>query len=92
MLACLRSAQFYYPDRSASIVVELRRHHDTDAHCDNKAFLVTRRFTRLPNVLTTKSFGNYAEAARYWDEQVAKLTDTGMERRDSKIVGWHEEG
>lgn len=92
MLACLRSAQFMYPDRSASVVVELRRHHDINAQCDNKAFLVTKRLTRLPGVLIRKQFGTYPEAARYWDEEVAKLTDTGLERRDARIIGFHEEG
>ena len=91
MLACLRSAQFMYPDRSASVVVELRRHHDTDAQ-GAKEFLVTRRFTMLPKVLIKKSFGTYREAARHWDEQVAVLADTGMERRDAKIIGFREEG
>jgi hypothetical protein len=92
VLACLRSAQFIYPDYSGGIVVELRRHHDTAASCDNKAFIVTKRLTRLPSVLMAKSFGTYAEACRYWDEQVAKVTDTGLERRDAMIIGWHEEG
>ena len=81
-----------YADRSASIVVELRRHHDTRADCDNKEFLVMKRFTRLPGALTTKSFGAYREATRYWDEEVAKLNDQGLQRRDSKIIGFHEEG
>lgn len=92
MLVCLRSAMFLYPDRSSSIVVELRRHHDTDARTNNKGFLVMKRLTRLPGVLMTKAFGTYREATRYWDGEVAKLTDTGMERRDAKIVGFHEEG
>lgn len=52
---------------------------------------MTKRLSMLP-VLMTKSFGTYPEATRYWDGEVAKLTDTGMERRDAKIVGWHEEG
>lgn len=91
MLACLRSAQFLYPDGSGGIVVELRRHHDTASRCDNKAFLVTKRLTAAP-VLMTKAFGTYQEAARYWDEQVAILMDTGMERRDARIIGFHEEG
>lgn len=43
-------------------------------------------------VLMTKAFGTYHEACRYWDEQVAVLTDTGMERRDAKIIGFREEG
>ena len=72
-------------------MVELRRHHDTSAQRNNKEFLVTRRLTMLP-VLTTKAFGTYREATVYWDGEVAKLTDTGMTRRDSPIVGFHEEG
>lgn len=91
MLVCLRSASFMYPDGSGSIVVELRRHHDTSASRDNKEFLVTRRLYRPP-VLVTKSFGTYREACRYWDGEVAKLMDTGMERRDAQIIGFHEEG
>jgi hypothetical protein len=81
-----------YPDDTGSILIELRRHHDTNAQCDNKEFLVTRRLTRLPGVLITKKFGTYREAVGYWDEQVAKVSDTGLMRRDSKIIGWHEEG
>ena len=81
-----------YADRSASIVVELRRHHDTRASARNKEFLVTKRLTRLPGVLTTKSFGTYPEASRYWDEEVVKLVDSGLERRDAVIVGFREEG
>jgi hypothetical protein len=81
-----------YPDGSGSILVELRRHHDIRASCDNKEFLVTKRLTRLPGVLITKSFGTYPEATRYWDEQVMKVADQGLERRDAKIVGFHEEG
>lgn len=92
MLVCLRSAQFMYPDRSASVVVELRRHHDTDAQAKNKEFLVMKRLTRLPGVLVTKAFGTYREAAHYWDGEVAKLTDTGLERRDARIIGFQEEG
>jgi hypothetical protein len=73
-------------------VVELRRHHDTAASCDNKEFVVMRRFTRLPGVVTRKAWGTYREAVRDWDEQVAKLTDTGLARRDAKIIGFREEG
>jgi len=92
VIACLRSAQFMYPDYSGSIVVELRRHHDTDARCDNKAFLVTRRLTRLPSVILQKRFGAYPEACRYWEELVHKVEDEGLIRRDAKIIGFHEEG
>ena len=92
MIACLRSAQFSYPDGSGSVVVELRRHHDTTAQCDNKEFIVTKRLTRLPGVLIRKAWGTYREAARDWDEKVAQLTDTGLARRDAKIIGFREEG
>jgi len=92
MIACLRSAEFQYPDRSGSIVVELRRHHDTRASCDNKAFVVTKRVTRYPQVIIKKAWGTYNEACRDWDEKVMKLVDTGLERRDFKIIGWREEG
>lgn len=90
MIACLRSAQFLYAD-GAGVVVELRRHHDTNASAKNKEFLVTRRLTALP-VIVTKAFGSYREATRHWDVEVAKLVDEGLEQREVKIVGWHEEG
>jgi len=92
MIACLRSAQFMYPDGSGSIVVELRRQHDTTARCDNKQFIVTKRLTRLPAVVIKKEWGTYAEACRDWDEKVAKVTDTGLARRDARIIGFREEG
>lgn len=92
MIACLRSAQFQYPDGSGSIVIELRRHHDTDAQCDNKAFVVTKRLTRFPRILIRKAWGTYREATRDWDEKVAKVTDTGLERRAIRIIGFREEG
>ena len=92
MIACLRSAQFQYPDGSGSVVVELRRHHDTYSQCDNKEFVVTKRLTRLPRVIMRKAFGTYQEAVRDWDEKVARITDTGLVRRDARIVGFHEEG
>jgi hypothetical protein len=83
---------FTYPDGTGSVVVELRRHHDTNASCDNKEFVVTRRLTQLPQVLIRKSWGTYAEAVRDWDEKVTRLTDTGLARRDIKIIGFREEG
>jgi len=91
VLACLRSARFLYPDGSGSIVVELRRHHDLNSN-GIKEFLVTRRLTMSPTTLITKAFGTLPEAIRHWDLHVAVLTDKGMERRDDRIVGFHEEG
>ena len=92
MIACLRSAQFQYPDQSGSVVVELRRHHDIHAQCDNKEFVVMQRFTRLAGVVTRKVWGTYAEATRDWDEKVSRWTDQGLVRRDAKIIGFREEG
>ncbi|MCI0349063.1 MAG: hypothetical protein L0Z53_06520 [Acidobacteriales bacterium] len=80
-----------FKDGSGQQVVELRRHHDTDAQCSNKEFLVMRR-TFKPPIVMIKPFGTYREATRYWDTEVAKLAATGMERRDARIVGFHEEG
>jgi len=91
MLVCLRSATFQYPDDTGAIVVELRRSHDTDARTRNKAFVVTRRLTRL-RAMTTKEYGTYREAAGRWDLEVRKLTDEGLQRRDFSILGFHEEG
>jgi hypothetical protein len=92
MIACLRSTQFSYPDGSGSIVVELRRHHDIHSQCDNKEFIVTKRLTRFPGVLIKKRWGTYAEACRDWDGKVTALVDTGLTRRDTKIIGFREEG
>lgn len=92
MIACLRSARFLYRDGSGSVLVELRRHHDIHAQYKNKEFLVMKRLSSLPGVLIQKSFGTYHEASRYWDRWVAILSDTGMERRDARIIGFHQEG
>jgi len=92
VIACLRSARFTYPDSSASILVELRRHHNIKAQADNKEFVVTKRLARLRNMMLRKSFGTYREAVRYWNEQVAIIEGTGMQRRDARILGFHEEG
>ena len=88
MVACLRSARFIYPDNSASIFVELRRIHDTLASADNKTFVVTRR---LGQTMINKSFGTLSEARRWWTDQVTQLTDQGLRRVDSAILGFHEE-
>ena len=72
--------------------MELRRHHDTASTCANKEFVVMKRLTRLPGVIMRKAFGTYREAVRDWDEKVAKLTDTGLIRRDTIFVGFREEG
>jgi hypothetical protein len=48
--------------------------------------------TRYPQVIIKKAWGTYPEACRDWDEKVMKLVDTGLVRRDSKIIGWREEG
>jgi hypothetical protein len=91
VLACLRSAQFLYRNARGGVVVELRRHHDIDARYDNKEFVVTKRLIAMP-VLMTKSFGTYREASKYWDEEVSKLKDEGLEQQDVRIIGFREEG
>lgn len=91
MIACLRSARFLYRDGSASVCVELRRHHNTDAQADNKTFSVTKRLSRLPGAMTVKHFGTLPEARRYWMTEVARFENRGMERRDARIMGFHEE-
>lgn len=91
MIACLRSAQFIYPDRSASVLIELRRHHDIRSNVGSKEFIVTRRTTFRPMAIHNKSFGTLAEARRFWMAEVSRLTDSGLVRRDVPIVGFHEE-
>lgn len=96
MIACLRAAKFVYPDDSAAIHIELRRHHDirkgsvSDQH---RRFIVVRRFTRVDGApMVRKGFATYPEACRYWDTQVAMLTDQGLRRHDDRIIGFREEG
>lgn len=92
MIALLRSARFIYADGSSQFV-EVRRLHDQhDMNgLTNKAFAFSRRLPRA-HMTFTRNFYTLREAFRYWDEQVLILTDQGLERRDSRIMGWHEEG
>jgi hypothetical protein len=92
VIACLRSARFFYPDRSATIFVELRRHHDTNAIANNKEFIVTKRTSFGIKMIHNKSFGTIAEARRHWIEEVHQLEDHGLVRSDIPILGFHEEG
>lgn len=95
MIACLRSVRFMPADRSRSLFVELRRHHDTKARCDNKSFVVMTRippFGMMAGTAITKSFGTYSEAAEHWDTTVRRYEDQGLIRDQMRIVGFHEEG
>lgn len=96
MVSLLRSARFVYQDGSASIRVDLRRHHDLasagQGDQDTKRFVVTRMLMRNPRVLINKTFGTYPEACRDWDTKVKLLEDEGMRRADVPIVGFHDEG
>lgn len=95
MIACLRSARFMPPDRSRSMFVELRRHHDTRAKCDNKQFIVTTRipaFGPMAGTMIRKAHGTYQEAVKHWDETVRRYEDQGMVRDEMRIVGFREEG
>jgi len=90
VIACLRSARFWYPDRSAEVFVELRRHHDTDSRTvGNKTFIVTQRAGQS---VTVKRWGSIAEARVDWLQRVHRLEDLGLKREDIPISGFHEEG
>lgn len=82
MLACLRSTQFIYPDKSGSIYVELRRH--------NKEFIVTQRIPRL-RIMHSVRKGTLNEARSIWLETIHRYEDSGMKRKDLLISGFHEE-
>jgi len=91
LIACLRSQKFWYLDRTACVTVELRRLHDTDAQCDNKQFVVTKRFSGLPMAVVNKTFGTLPEARRWWMEQVTILEDQGLIPAETKFLGFREE-
>ena len=97
MIACLRSARFVLPDNSASVYIELRRLHNITAQSvdnSNRAFLVTKRYSNLPNVMSRKLFegsGALNEARSYWKHQMMILEDQGLRRCDDRIIGFHEE-
>jgi hypothetical protein len=96
VIACLRAAKFVYPDDSAAIHVELRRHHDIRKNSvskSNRRFVVVKRYSRVDGQpMVRKGFSTYPEAVRYWDVQVAMLTDQGLRRHDDQIIGFREEG
>lgn len=91
MVSCLRSTRFTYPDRSATIFLDLRRSHNLDGGCDAKQFIVTRRTTFGVRMISNKTFSTLNEARRYWTEQAMILEDQGLARMDYKIMGFHEE-
>ena len=90
MVSCLRSARLMSADRQRQVFVDLRRLHDTASVANNKTFVVS---TRLPaeSVISHKRFGTLVEARRFWLERVTKLEDTGLQRHDIPIMGFHEE-
>ena len=99
MIACLRSTRFMYPDRSASVFIDLRRLHNTAAlnQRNAKSFVVSRRLSRPLDGLGTKMilnkwFNTLSEARSYWYEQAGILEDQGLTRLDFTISGFHEEG
>lgn len=97
MIACLRSARFSLPGDVASVYIELRRLHNISAPSadnQNRCFLVTKRYSNLPNLISRKVFegsGAHIEARRYWKEQFVLLEDQGLRRCDDRIIGFHEE-
>jgi len=91
MIACLRSTRFMYPDRSASIFLDLRRLHNVERPRDvrnARRFIVTRRFGKT---VTNTGFDNLNEARDYWRIEAMKMTDQGLIRQDFHISGFHEE-
>jgi hypothetical protein len=93
VIACLRAARFLVPG-GGGIHVELRRHHDLrSAGTGDRAvsFVVAKRMTAYPRTMTLKKFGTLPEARAYWMKQVTIIEDQGFERRDPRIIGFHEE-
>jgi hypothetical protein len=80
-----------YPDRSASIFLELRRLHNVkirSADGNNRRFVVTRRFGN--NVINTR-FEQLKEARDFWRIEAMKMQDDGLKQHDFHIAGFHEE-
>jgi hypothetical protein len=93
LIACLRAARFLLPT-GGGIHVEIRRHHDlASAGTGDRArhFVVAKRMTGYPRVMTLKKFDTLPEAREYWKHQVTILEDQGFERRDPQIIGFREE-
>lgn len=91
MIACLRSTRFIYPDRSAAVVLELRRHHDLKGGLNAKQFIVTRRTSFGVKMIHNKRFQTLSEARRNWFAEAQVLEDQGLKREDCIIMGFHEE-
>lgn len=91
MVSCLRSTRFTYPDRSATVFLDLRRNHNLDGGCDAKQFIVTRRTTFGVRMISNKNFSTLNEARKYWIEQATILEDQGLHRMDYSIMNFHEE-
>jgi len=91
VIAALCVAGFRFPSGEGRVLLVVRRHHDTAAAADNKAFSFSRT---VPSVGATsfREFGTYREARRYFDTEVRALEDTGMVRESWEIQGFHEEG
>lgn len=91
MVACLRSTRFLYPDRSASVFLELRRQHDLQGGHNAKKFTVTRRANFGIKMIINKTFDTINEARRHWMTEASILEDQGLIRHDFFIANFHEE-
>ena len=86
---CMRASRFVLGDGSGSVTLVM---HRTGAGTD-RGFDVRKDIGRMAG--TVKRFrgsGCKAEAKRYYNGELARLTVTGMRREDPTIAGFHEEG
>jgi hypothetical protein len=90
MIACLRAARFQFPDDSASVFIELRR-HGAGSMPGEKQFVVSERMPKV-NMIRNINKGTYNEAVAEWSSLVQKWADLGLRRNDPIIMGFHEEG
>lgn len=91
MIFCLRSSRFSFPDRSATIFLELRRKHNLKGGLNAKQFVVTRRTNFGVKIISNKTYATLSEARKGWIAQAKTLEDQGLKREDFGIVGFHEE-
>jgi hypothetical protein len=93
MIALVRHARFGVPG-AGHVFLEVRRLHDTTKQRENKTFQFMRRVVGGLGLgaVSTRNFSSIHEAFRYWDSEVAKMTDQGFPRQDLKMVGFREEG
>ena len=103
MIACLRSSRFLkFEGGKAQVYLDLRRLQDIDAIAwgrYTRQFVVTRREppqNRLTGIgiIQNKWFDSLdgeMGARAYWRDEAMKLIDSGYQKIDFTIMGFHEE-